>query len=378
MKILNVNHIIDPILGGGTGERTVQMSQQLINQGEECTILCLIDSKEKRTLAGGNIVVLPVLWQRFLVPKYFCAGISKLVKEADIVHLMGHWTLLNAMVYVFVRFYKKPYVVCPAGALPLFGRSKIIKKIYNLIVGKRIIRNANKCIAVTEQEKSQFADYGVDPREVIVIPNAIAVPESTELVNNNFVEKFKLPQRPFVLFLGRLNSIKGPDLLVSAFCSIMKNFEDFDLVIAGPDDGMLAELKQLVEKNKATDRVHFVGFVGGIDKYKAYQSATVLAIPSRQEAMSLVVLEAGTVGTPSVFTDQCGLDDFQKNECGWMVPATIEGLTLGLTKALANVEQTKVIGKDVYNYVVERYSWPAIVNIYQKIYRDILNTRGRH
>ena len=67
---------------------------------------------------------------------------------------MSHWTPINILAYVLIRFYRKPYVVCPAGALPIFGRSKLFKRFYNKIVGKRIIKNADGCIAVTPDEIS--------------------------------------------------------------------------------------------------------------------------------------------------------------------------------------------------------------------------------
>lgn len=372
MKILNVNHIIDPVTGGGTAERTFQMSQQLINHGEDCTILCLVDAKEKRTLRGGKIVVLPVLLRRFLIPKYLFAGIYKVVKEADVVHLMGHWTLLNAMVYLIVRLLKKPYVMCPAGALAIFGRSKNLKRIYNFIIGKKIVSNAAKCIATTDLEKQQFVDYDVDPNNVILIPNSIAIPEMPPLSENKFREKFAIGKKPFILFLGRLSLIKGPDLLVTAFCAQLKKLEQFDLVVAGPDDGMLDDLKEIVKKNNATDRVHFIGFLGGMDKLEAYQAATILAIPSRQEAMSLVVLEAGAVGTPAIFTDQCGLDQFAKDGCGWMVPPTVEGLTEGMSQALSNLDNIQAMGQRVFQYIQKNYSWPAVIKIYQKMYRELI------
>lgn len=373
MKILNVNHIIDPVTGGGTGERTFQMSQQLINHGEECTILALVGGNPKRSLNGGNIVILPVLSRRFLVPKYLWAGIRKHVKEADIVHLMGHWTLLNAFVYLIARSLNKPYVLCPAGALPIFGRSKLLKKFYNFVIGKKIVQNAAGWIATTEAEKLQFVEYGIDPAQVEFIPNSIAVPKLSPNSENKFAEKFSLGKRPFILFLGRLSPIKGPDLLISAFCSLLDQLKEFNLVMAGPDDGMLEGLKEIVAKNNANDRVHFIGFVGGADKVQAYQAATILAIPSRQEAMSLVVLEAGAVGTPAVFTDQCGLDKFAYDGCGWMVPATVEGISAGLTTALKDVAVIEAMGTKVSSYVEKNYSWPAVIKIYQKMYRHLID-----
>jgi hypothetical protein len=49
--------------------------------------------------------------------------IRQLVNGADVIHLMGHWSVLNALVNVASRRAGKPNVICPAGALLIFGRS---------------------------------------------------------------------------------------------------------------------------------------------------------------------------------------------------------------------------------------------------------------
>lgn len=371
MKILNVNHTIDAVTGGGTAERTLQMSRHLIENGIYCSILTMDQGTAQTTLVGGKIIVIPSISRRFHIPKFLFHGIIAAVKEADIIHLMGHWTVLNALVYVVVRNQKKPYVFCPAGALPIFGRSRWLKRIYNAVIGKRIVRNAAMCIAITEAEKSQFKEYGIREKAIVVIPNAVSEPEFCSNDNTGFRKRFGLRDRPFILFLGRLNLIKGPDLLLHAFCQLKETFPGIDLVFAGPDDGMLAELKAIVNIGKAEDRVHFLGHIGGTDKSQVYRAATLLAIPSRQEAMSLVVLEAGIIGTPSIFTDQCGLEELAKTGCGWMVPASIEGLKQGLTDALSNPTQILVIKTNIRDAVITNFSWHAIILKYRYMYEKL-------
>ena len=372
VKILNVNHTIDAVTGGGTAERTLQMSRHLIEGGIYCSILTMDQGAAQRTLDGGKIIVIPFVSRRFHIPKFPFHGIRAAVKEADIIHLMGHWTVLNALVYLVARDQKKPYVFCPAGALPIFGRSRWLKQIYNAVIGKRIVRNAAKCIAITEAEKSHFKEYGIDEEVIVVIPNAVG--ESEFCLNDDvgFRNRFALSDRPFILFLGRLNLIKGPDLLLHAFCQLKDTFPGIDLVFAGPDDGMLAELKAIVNIDKAEERVHFLGHIGGADKSQAYRAATLLAIPSRQEAMSLVVLEAGINGTPSVFTDQCGLEELAQTGCGWMVPASIEGLKQGLTDALSNPAQILAMKPSIRNAVITKFSWHAIIQKYRHMYEELI------
>jgi glycosyltransferase involved in cell wall biosynthesis len=379
MKILNVSNTIDPVTGGGEAERSFQMSKALAQSGAECRVLTMdtgLDAERKNFLGQGGVIALPCLVRRYYVPKFSFSQIDALVREADVVHLMGHWTILNVLVYLAICKQNKPYVICPAGALPIFGRSKLFKWIYNLIVGKRIIRNASLCIAVTPDETRSFAAYGVKQDKVHVIPNGVAEADFIAEDDAGFREKFGLGVRPFILFVGRLNLIKGPDLLLKAFGKIKDEFTDIDLVFAGPDGGMLAELKETVKDVDIEHRVHFLGYIGGREKSHAYHAAQLLAIPSRHEAMSIVVLEAGVCGTPVVLTDQCGFDRIAEVGGGWVVPASVEGLRAGLSGVLSNPVQIEAAAASIKEFVIGGFSWSVIVQEYWKLYSTLLADVG--
>ena len=304
--------------------------------------------------------------------------INEIVREADIVHLMGHWTFLNVIVYLAILKQNKPYVVCPAGALSIFGRSKLFKKMYNFVIGKKIIRNASMCIAVTPDEINSFIPYGVKKNKVHVIPNGIAENDFLAKDNKYFKEKYGLSIRPFILYVGRLNIIKGPDLLLKAFCTIANKFPEIDLVFVGPDGGMLKDLKSIVKSEKVEERVHFLGYLGGTDKSYAYHAAEFLAIPSRHEAMSIVVLEAGVSGTPVLLTDQCGFNQVADEGGGWVVPATIEGLENGLARVFSQSAPLEIAGLKLKKHVVDNFSWLVISQEYWKLYSGILDSLTSH
>ncbi|MCK5828583.1 glycosyltransferase, partial [Candidatus Bipolaricaulota bacterium] len=131
MNVLNVCLSTDLKIGGGTGERTRQMSYALAERGVDCTIVELNfvqSSKTERMDHGVKIISLPCLLKRFYVPKPAHKGLRMLVRQADIVHLIGHWTPLNAIIARLARGCGTPYVCCPAGALPSYGRSRVLKR----------------------------------------------------------------------------------------------------------------------------------------------------------------------------------------------------------------------------------------------------------
>jgi glycosyltransferase involved in cell wall biosynthesis len=375
LNILNVNMSIDPVAGGGTSERTVQMSKALKEIGHQCSILTLnlgVTESRMNELKGIQVTTLPCLIKRFYIPWPRLSEISNLVKKSDLIHLMGHWTLINVLVYFYIRKFNKKYVVCPAGALPVFGRSQISKKIFNYYIGKKIIQNADAHILVAQSETGHFADYGVTEEKMFWIPNGID-PKLYRAKNDSlFREKFALGESPFILFIGRLNPIKGPDLFIEAFCSLAKQFPDYHVVLAGPDEGMLPQLKKTVSTHQLDNRVHFIGHISGETKSQALHAASLMVIPSRQEAMSIVVLEAGIEKLPVLLTDQCGLNYLDSINAGKVVPATVEGIRNGLSKILSHQDELKTMGENLYQHVIENYLWSSVVAKINSLYEKIL------
>lgn len=375
MRVLNVNVLLDPVYGGGTAERTYQMSKALARSGAECTILTTdvgLTEQRVKSLLDIRVVALPCIFKRFFIVGFSWREIKKMVSDSDVIHLMGHWNMLNVVVYFFAKRTGKPYVICPAGELSLFGRSIWMKRLFNFVIGNRIVCDAAGYVAVTVDEIPTFESYGVSSELVTVIPNGINEIDLLPENNLKFSEQLGLEKAPFILFMGRLNPIKGPDLLLEAFCLIERRFPSLHLVFAGPDGGLQGSLLQTVKDNELSNKVHFVGYIEGGMKANAYSEAKCLIIPSRKEAMSIVVLEAGLLGTPVLLTDQCGFDEVANVGGGMVVPATVNGLEKGLTALFDRMNELEVMGGNLKKFVKHNYTWELISVHYMRLYKKLL------
>ena len=378
--MLFVNHLLDPVSGGGTAERTFQLARFMVQESVECGVLTL-DIGDLRTSEDELSVVpvhkLPCVYGRYFIPGPMRRGIARLISEYDVVHLMGHWTLLNAMVAAICLSQKKPYVVCPAGALKNYGRSQWLKRMYDFVIGKRIIRCASAWVAITADERLDFANYGVTPESVAVIPNGVDPNDYEDQISNKYGngslldKRFLLNGQPYILFLGRLNKIKGPDLLLEAFAAVAETFPDLHLIFAGPDSGLMAALKADVSTMGINKRVHFAGYVAGVDKIDALRHASCLVIPSREEAMSIVVLEAGICGTPVIFSDRCGLDEFARNGAGIEIQANAHSIGQALIQALTSPERMRESGKVLKEMVHKSFLWRTQAQRYRALLKKM-------
>ena len=384
MKILLVNHLLDPVTGGGTAERTLQLARFLKREGAECTVLGLNigDLGSGEHLArryGVDVMAIPCINERYFVPWLMPWRLNQLVREVDVVLLSGHWTLLNALFFRACRRNGTPYLFCPAGALKPFGRSTLLKWIYAKLVGSAVAREAAACIAVTEAEVADFVDCGVAAERVAVIPNGIDPDQYVLDDRANAVERFRsthgLGDARLILFLGRLNPIKGPDLLLEAFSQLSQALPEVHLLLAGPDGGMRAELERRAIALGLAERVHFAGYVGGADKLAALHAAEVLAIPSRREAMSIVVLEAGICARPSVFTDTCGLEALARVGAGVMTSVSEDALAAGLLQLLEAPEQSRETGVKLQRIIRAEYLWQSQARRVQTLAAQVLFPR---
>src|SRR5262249_46224489 len=110
--------------------------------------------------------------------------------------------------------------------------------------------------------------------------------------------------RPFILFLGRLNWEKGLDRLIPAMTVV----REVELVVAGNDEENYKQtLMGLARKFGVSERVRFVGPVNGVAKWDLLRRAKMLVLPSYSENFGIVALEAMSVGRPVIVTPEVGL-----------------------------------------------------------------------
>ena len=382
MKVLNVVHLLDPVTGGGTAERMYQLSRSFTQSGVACSVLTMdigITTERLAHLKGAEVVAVPAISRRFPLPLINPFRLVSLVRQADVVQMMSHWTVLNAIVYWVCRALGKPYAVCPAGALQIFGRSVFLKKAYNWIVGRSLIQNASACIAVTQSETKDFIAYGVDAKRIHVIPNGINPEDFPADISPeeaaNFRKRHDLGNQPVILFMGRLNLIKGPDILLDAFISAAKTLPEHHLVFVGPDNGMLLSMQQTVNRNKFRNRVHFLGYLGGREKVCAYRLAELVVIPSRMEAMSIVVLEAGICGTPVLATDRCGLDDFAARGLVRLVEPIPNLVSRALTDLLNHSSDMQDTGRRLQHFIADHYLWSIQAQRHLRVFQKMSDRR---
>ena len=300
--------------------------------------------------------------------------LAKQVPKFDIIHLHEYRTFQNIIAHRYAKKYRIPYVLQAHGSLPTSFQRGGLKRAFDAVWGHRILNDASKVIAVTKMEAQQYHTMGVDENKIEIVPNGIDLSEFENLPERGeFARQHNLDGQRIVLFLGRINKIKGLGLLAKAFAELTKNLENVKLVIVGPDDGYLSTLKKVVADLGISDKVLFPGPLYGREKLKAYVDADVYVLPSVYEIFGITVLEACACGTPVIVTDRCGLADIINNQAGLVVPYDSEQLRIALLRVLSDNKAKLQFGEKGKQLVREKFNWEKIAERVEGLYTGVQN-----
>jgi len=369
MKILNIIMSLDTKEGGGAVERVCNLSKYLSINGHQCTLLTTsknFSNLRKRSLGKVNVVKLPYFSERFLIPLGLFKWLKENIKNYDIVHLSLNWSVITAFAFIFLYFNKVNYYFSAMGWLKISGRSKILKTIYKYLISIPMVRNSKKCIAITKQEVKDYQIYGAKKKNIIRIPNGIDVKYYSKNCSTNFFKKkHKLTKKKIIFFIGRIDKIKGVDLLLNAFLKIHKKLKNYQLVICGFDGGILDDLKKKVRKFNVQKKVTFIEPIWGVEKISAYKSADISVIPSRYDTMTIVALESGILKTPIIITKKSNFNEVKKSNGAIIVNANSEDISRALLKILINRKKLNKMGKNLQRFVKTNYDWNLISKKFQ-------------
>ena len=149
---------------------------------------------------------------------------------------------------------------------------------------------ADRVVVLSEEWRDYFAENVCDPNRITVVHNGVAVPAS--------------PCSPCshqdVLFLGRLDANKSPDVLLRASREVLERFPETKVVFGG--DGEIEKNRRLAEELGIADRCEFHGWVTGDEREALFERAAVYCLPSKNEGLPMSVLEAMARGIPTVAT----------------------------------------------------------------------------
>ena len=260
-----------------------------------------------------------------------------------------------------------------------------------IAIEREAVNESAAIVAASTIELGELRDlYGADRARVEVIPcgvdpvmfHPVRQAEARERLGRDQCERV-------VLFVGRIEQIKGIDVLLRALGLLFFRRPDLRqsvcLVVVGgaldpgddaPETEKILELRRLVHQHRMEDNVNFVGSLDQESLALYYAAADICAVPSLTESFGLVALEAMACGTPVVGTRVGGLQTLiEHGESGLLVPA---GDYQALAEAIAELLSDERLrmhlahgGRDR----AEHYTWTGVGQRIAALYGRILESR---
>jgi D-inositol-3-phosphate glycosyltransferase len=183
------------------------------------------------------------------------------------------------------------------------------------VIGEeQVIAEADCLVANTRFEAQDLVSwYDADPTRLTVVQPGVDLdrfrPRSSPAADRR---RLGLPERGYVVaFVGRIQPLKGPDVLIRALAADPLRAEDVTVVICGGPSGSGLDrptsLIELAASLGVADKVHFLPPQTGEALASLYRAADLVAVPSHNESFGLVALEAQACGTPVVAAAVGGL-----------------------------------------------------------------------
>ena len=262
--------------------------------------------------------------------------------DGVVIHGLWQWHSYGS--YGLLR-HRTPYVVFPHGMLdPYFKRAFPLKhfkkQVYWLAREYRVLRDARAvCFTTPIERDSAVKTLWPQRWNSAVVSLGTSEPTGNGTTQREvFLSRYPdLRQRRFFLFLSRIHSKKGCDLLLEAFARLAPAHPDLDLVIAGPDEGGLRpQLESQAKRLGIEARLHWTGMLEGDLKWGAFYAAEAFVLPSHQENFGIAVVEALACGVPVLISDKVNIwPDIVHDEAGLVNADTAEGTYRSMAALLA-------------------------------------------
>ncbi len=256
---------------------------------------------------------------------------------------------------------------------------------YRINGEREVIRISDRIIAATPAELAQLQWlYGTDVRKVTVIPPGVDIGHFYPIPDDEAKEYIGIPPcEKMLLFVGRIEPLKGIDTLIEAIALMLQSGVRVCLTVIGGDPGASPEtinsemtrLQSLREQYGLKDLVAFLGQRGQATLPYYYSAAEAVVVPSHYESFGMVALEAMACGTPVVASQVGGLAFLvQDGITGYTVPVDEPQALADRLTRLVNDRQLKLRMGENAARLAREYRWENIAENIYKVYEQALSS----
>jgi glycosyltransferase involved in cell wall biosynthesis len=328
-------------------------------------------NRERRSVENVPVQYLPWIGKGLRQLPLDRRSLSTAIRGADIIHCYGLYNFICPIAIHFARRSRKPVVLEPLGMYPPRAKNRFAKRLYNLVITRRMIRQSRAVIAASRNELKDLQEMA-PPEKLFYRPNGIDLERFKNLPS---VDKLRTrwnlsPQERIVLFIGRISPIKNLEQLIIAFSEA--DITRTRLVLVGPalEETYMRKLLSIVSDKSLGSRVTFAGPLYNDEQRAALGLADLFVLPSVNESFGNAAGEAVAAGVPVLLTNTCGIAPLIDRRAGLAIPRGVESLAEGL-KVMLDPAQRDVLTAQ-REQVKRELSWDEPIRQTIELYKRIV------
>ncbi|MCL6442602.1 MAG: glycosyltransferase [Alicyclobacillus sp.] len=381
MRILIIVDSFWPAVAyGGPAQVALQHAHRLVKDGHEVTVLTsniesLLPSPRffpfrRKVLDGIEVHYLPasVIRPPGRRPRWgalFSSTLPRWLREHAGTYDIAHH-----------HFSRSPFSLSAAKALQALGvphvlqthgmldRRDGVRDALDRLVTSRLLEQASFVLCLQEQERGVI--QRIAPRaKTLILPNGIDTDCPAKRWGSTVQE------RPTVLFVARLHPIKRPQDFVEMARILTDRGHDFTYHMIGPDEGMRPGIAKLIEKYGLRERVSLRGAVSTEEVYEELSKCAVYVLPSAHEPFGMSVVEALSVGVPTVVTDCTGISSMLREHLAAVVvpPMRPAALADGVERIVLEPSFAEELSRKGRSFIAHHLSIHSVVDKLVDTYR---------
>lgn len=307
---------------------------------------------------AGELAILPPNWQSKVLkwpPKRFWTQIrlsfEMLIHAPDVLFVPAH-------VFPIIHPRKTVMTVHDVAALRFSHIYTKFEKWYSLWSAKYAAKKLWKVIVPSIFTKNEIHALTGKTENITVIHHAYNKSYNQhipELQRNAVLEKYQI-QKPFLLYIGRLEEKKNIVRIVEAFDAVKKDFSDLHLVLIGKPGYGFEQVQERIRKSAHQSDILCPGYVEQSDIHSILQSTKIFLFPTLYEGFGIPVLEAFASSVPVLTSKYHSTEEISGGAALLVDPLDTEDIKKGIEKLLHNPElQKQYIAQGLKQ--TENFSW---------------------
>jgi len=386
MKILIANDTFYPDLNG-CAYFTHRLALWLMGRGHEVLVIAPSRTFRSEWTERGGVKVFGV-WSlptihyaefRFCLPFFIKSPIARAIREfkPDVVHVQGHFMVGRTVVKAARELGLKvmgtnhfmPENLLPYLHLPRRAEEWLTRKAWNDF--RSIFEKLDHVTSPTQTAVDLVKKYGFSA-PIQVVSNGIDLKRFRPGLDAAYLKgRYQLPDKPIMLYVGRLDTEKNVALILRALAKVDPAVAPHFLI--GGKGFETKGLKELTQTLGLGDRVTFAGFVPDEDLPSLYNVADAFVIAGIAELQSLVTMEAMATGLPVIGVDAMALPELvHDQENGYSFPpGDADRLAQAIQALFTDEERRKKMGQKSLE-IIQAHSIDKVMSTFESLYASLV------